>query len=167
VTESGVPESGVTESGAGKSRTPSARNKAMDLLARREHSIAELRVKLIARDFDADEVDEAVSRLAAEGLISDDRFAEAFVTSRVRNGQGPIKIRVELERRGVSAELIVAYLERGDVDWQALACSVRVTKFGTGDAGDYREWARQARFLQQRGFSSEQIRQAVARQEDP
>jgi regulatory protein len=136
----------------------------MDLLARREHSTAEIRAKLIARDFDADEVDEAVARLAAEGLISDDRFAGAFVSSRVRKGQGPLKIRVELERRGVAGELIVTHLERSNVDWIARARAVRDRKFGTGGVADYRDWARQARFLQQRGFSGEQIRDVLGRE---
>ena len=136
----------------------------MDLLAHREHSAAEIRAKLIARNFDADEVDQAIVRLAEEGLISDDRFAEAFVTSRVRKGQGPFKIRVELERRGVASELIVTYLERRDVDWNAMARAVRDRKFGSGGIADYRDWARQARFLQQRGFSSEQIRNVLGRE---
>jgi regulatory protein len=129
----------------------------MDLLARREHSLAELRTKLLAREFDADEVDEVIIRLSAEGLVSDERFAEAFVSSRVRKGQGPNRIRLELERRGVPGEFITICLSRGDIDWDTLARSVRTKKFGSGRIGDYREWARQAKFLQYRGFTSDQI----------
>ena len=138
----------------------------MDLLARREHSVAELRAKLLARDYDATDVDQAVARLAEEGLISDDRFAEAFVTSRIRKGHGPVKIRMELERRGVAGDLIVIHLERSDFDWTALARSVREKKFGSGGVADYREWARQARFLQQRGFDNEQIRRVLGAQNE-
>jgi regulatory protein len=129
----------------------------MDLLARREHSVAELRAKLIAREFDADEVDRAVARLAEEGLVSDERFAEAYVSSRVRKGQGPLRIRVELERRGVSSDFITTCLEQGDIDWDELARSVRVKKFGSVLIENYRDWARQARFLQYRGFTGDQI----------
>jgi regulatory protein len=138
-------------------KAPSPRKKAMDLLARREHSVAELRAKLIARDFDADEVDRAVARLAEEGLVSDERFAEAYIASRVRKGQGPLRIRVELERRGVSSDFITTCLEQGDIDWNELAREVRIKKFGSGRIADYREWARQAKFLQYRGFTSDQI----------
>ncbi len=138
-------------------KDPSPRKKAMDLLARREHSVAELRAKLIAREFDADEVDRAVARLAEEGLVSDERFAEAYVTSRVRKGQGPLRIRVELERRGVSSDFIATCLEQGDIDWDELARSVRVKKFGSVRIENYRDWARQARFLQYRGFTGDQI----------
>ena len=133
----------------------------MDLLAQREHSVAELRTKLIARELDSTDVDQALSRLAEEGLVSDDRFAQAFVTSRIRKGQGPLRIRLELERRGVSDELIVTHLERCDVDWNELARSVRVRKFGDGSVADYRDWARQARFLQYRGFTGEQLSHAL------
>lgn len=129
----------------------------MDLLARREHSIDELRAKLVARKFDVEEVDVVVARLAEEGLVSDERFAEAFVSSRVRKGQGPSRIRLELQRRGVSGGCITTCLDRADIDWNELAREVRIKKFGSGRIADYREWARQAKFLQYRGFTSDQI----------
>jgi regulatory protein len=129
----------------------------MDLLARREHSIDELRAKLVARKFDVEEVDVVVARLAEEGLVSDERFAEAFVSSRVRKGQGPSRIRLELQRRGVSGGCITTCLDRADIDWNELAREVRSKKFGSGRIADYGEWARQAKFLQYRGFTSDQI----------
>lgn len=138
-------------------KDPSPRKKAMDLLARREHSVAELRAKLIARDFSPDAVDRAITLLTEEGLVSDERFAEAFVTSRVRKGQGPLRIRVELERRGVSSDFITTCLEQGDIDWDGLVRSVRVKKFGPASIENYREWARQANFLHYRGFTGDQI----------
>jgi regulatory protein len=150
----------------GKPRTRTPRVAAMDLLARREHSASELRLKLIARDFDASEVDQAVSKLVEEGLISDQRFAEAFVTSRVRKGQGPSRIRQELERRGVSSGVIFTHLEHSGVDWNSLAKSVRDKKFGDTPVNDYGDWARQATFLQYRGFTSEQIGTALGDQEE-
>jgi len=140
----------------------SPRNKAMDLLARREHSAQELRLKLIAREFDPDDIDRVIERLIDEGLLSDARFTEAFIMSRIRKGQGPVRIRGELEQRGVAPELIEANLERVDVDWIDMACSVRARKYGDGQPPDYRERARQSRFLQYRGFTGEQIRNALA-----
>jgi len=139
----------------------SPRNKALDLLARREHSVAELRAKLLARDFAADAIDQAIDVLVHDGLVSDDRFAAAFVASRVRKGQGPVRIRGELKQRGVADELIVLHLEQATVDWTQLARSVRDRKFGPAPSDGYRERARQSRFLQYRGFSGEQIRAAI------
>ncbi len=140
---------------------PSPRNKALDLLARREHSAAELRAKLVVRDFDAESIDVTIDALIGEGLVSDDRFAAAFVVSRIRRGQGPVRIRGELRQRGVKDELIAIHLEQADVDWEQLARSVRHRKYGVDQSIGYREQARQSRFLQQRGFSGEQIRAAI------
>ena len=135
-----------------------ARRVAMDCLARREHSETELRRKLASRDFTADEIDATLSDLTHEGLASDARFAEAFAANRARRGQGPVRIRVELEARGVAVELIEQQLCAHD--WVAIASVARDKRFGTATPADYREWARQARFLQNRGFTSEQVRAA-------
>ncbi len=140
---------------------PSPRNKALDLLARREHSVAELRAKLVVREFDAEAIDAAIDVLIQDGLVCDDRFTAAFVAYRVRKGQGPIRIRGELKQRGVADELIATHLEQVDVDWVQLACSVRHKKYGSARLTDYRDKARQSRFLQHRGFSGEQIRTAL------
>jgi len=148
-------------SASDKKPAPSPRNKGLDLLSRREHSVAELRAKLLMRDFDPNAIDVAIDTLVHDGLLSDDRFAAAFVASRIRKGQGPIRIRGELKQRGVASELIAMHLERADVDWARLACSVRDKKYGSARSTEYREQARQSRFLQQRGFSGEQIRAAT------
>jgi regulatory protein len=65
------------------------RSAAMDLLTGREFSRAELAKKLDNR-FDGDSAISAVlDRLQEEGLQSDQRFAEAFLRSRIYRGQGP------------------------------------------------------------------------------
>lgn len=133
----------------------------MDLLSRREHSLAELRTKLLARGFEADEVESAVGALAGEGLADDSRFLEAFVASRIRKGQGPIRIRAELAERGVAADSAATYLADAH-DWRALAREVRARRFGATAPREFRERARQARFLEYRGFTSDQVRAALA-----
>jgi regulatory protein len=140
---------------------PSPRNKGLDLLSRREHSVAELRAKLVVREFDLDAIDVAIETLVHDGLLSDDRFAAAYVSSRIRKGQGPIRIRGELKKRGVADELIAMHLERADVDWARLASNVRHKKYGSTRSAEYLEQARQSRFLQYRGFTGEQIRAAM------
>ena len=134
----------------------------MDLLARREHSALELRLKLIAREFDRDDIDFAIERLIDEGLLSDARFAQAFIASRMRKGQGPVRIRGELEQRGVAEELIAASLDGLDVDWVGKARSVRERKYGAELPAEFSERARQSKFLQYRGFTGEQIHQVFA-----
>jgi regulatory protein len=132
----------------------------MDLLARREHSLAELREKLVAREFGPDEIDEALTGLAREGLASNARFTDAFIASRIRKGQGPIRIRAELAERGIDAEAIAQALP-GAHDWRALAREVRTKRFGSAPPKDFKDRARQSRFLEYRGFAAEQIRAAM------
>ncbi len=130
----------------------------MNLLARREHSTRELRDKLLARGFEDDEITPALQALSREGLLSDERFAESFIHSRLERGSGPVKIRAELRQRGVADEIIANWLDERDRAWLERAEAVRRKKFGSTLPVDYKEKARQARFLQYRGFSAEQTR---------
>ena len=134
----------------------SPRHVAMDLLSRREHSRRELVLKLGARGFTEEECRNAVEQLAAEGLQSDRRFTESFVNSRVGRGNGPVRIRHELDQRGISSDMVERCLAETGTDWQDLARSVRRRKFGSDLPVEYKEKARQARFLQQRGFTAGQ-----------
>jgi regulatory protein len=136
----------------------SVRATAMNLLARREHSTQELRDKLLARGFEDDEIAPALQTLSREDLLSDERFTESFVHSRVQRGSGPVKIRAELRQRGVTDEIIANWLDERDPAWLERAEVVRCKKFGSTLPLDYKEKARQARFLQYRGFSAEQTR---------
>ena len=132
----------------------------MDYLARREHSKQELTRKLTGRGFDEQLVEAAVAELVADGLLSDARFAEAFVYSRLQRGSGPQKIRMELRERGVDAELAGLSIEAFDDQWRQRAREVREKKFGAARPADFRERSRQMRFLQQRGFTAGQISSA-------
>jgi regulatory protein len=134
---------------------------AMNLLARREHSTQELRDKLLTRGFEDDEIVPALQTLSREGLLSDERFTESFIHSRMERGSGPVKIHAELRQRGVADEIITDWLDERDRVWLERAESVRCKKFGSALPVDYKEKARQARFLQYRGFSAEQTRQVL------
>ncbi|NOX91190.1 MAG: regulatory protein RecX [Gammaproteobacteria bacterium] len=137
------------------------RRKAVDLLMRREHAVAELQKKLNARDYDANIVAEVIEQLLDEGLVSDARFTEAFVRYRCNNGHGPRRIQSELHERGVSEKIQAAYLDIGDSRWFEHAAQVRSKRFGDAQPENFKERARQARFLQYRGFTSEQIREVL------
>ena len=129
----------------------------MDYLARREHGVQELTRKLLIRGFDADSVEVAVQSLIADGLLSDSRFAAAFVHCRFQNGSGPQKIYAELRQRGIDDDLIDVCLESVSEQWLARVREVREKKYGPELPQDFRDRNRQMRFLQQRGFTSEQI----------
>ncbi|MEE4185269.1 MAG: regulatory protein RecX [Gammaproteobacteria bacterium] len=133
----------------------------MNWLARREHSRFELCEKLVAREVDAEVAAATVARLVADGLISDARFAESFIAAKMRRGQGPVRIRAELKRRGVSADLIEQHLNDSELNWRQCAAEVRRKKFGAAVPADFPSRARQQRFLEYRGFTGEQIRAAM------
>ena len=133
----------------------------MDFLARREYGQAELVKKLTSKGFDVDAAEEAVVKLAGEGLQSDQRFAENFAQSRINQGKGPVRIRMELGQRGISDSAVYAALEDIAIDWTELAREIRVKKFGRSRPANFKDKARQMRFLQYRGFEPEQIQAAM------
>jgi len=142
-----------------------ARKKAMDYLARREHGRGELLDKLTRFGFASDTADRAVAQLIQDGLQSDERFAEAFVRSRINQGKGPRVIRADLRERGLAGSLIDIALDAADENWYALARDVRLKKFGPDTPSEFREKARQMRFLQSRGFEQDHIQAAVSADE--
>jgi len=139
--------------------TPSTiRRAAMDMLARREHSVNELRFKLTKRFSSALElISTEVEKLKKEGLQSDQRLAENLVRFRVGKGQGPVKIKAELRSKGISDDVIENVLLQSDVDWENLVREVASKRFGDMSPADQKERAKRVRFLQQRGFLFEQI----------
>jgi regulatory protein len=138
---------------------------AVTLLARRDFAHRELHEKLTSRGFDADCVTAVLAELSAERLLDDERYAQNYVSFHARRGQGPVRIAADLRRHGLSGELIEAALASGP-DWHALARSTRVARFGPKPPGSWAEKARQARFLQYRGFSSDHIRTATGADPD-
>ncbi len=133
----------------------------MNLLARREHSRLELFRKL-QRRFDRRDLDQALDKLADEGLQSDERFSLSFTRERLLRGQGPLRIVAELRARGIPAEMAsravdVVPAEEG-TSWSEQAELALQRKYGDADAADLKERARRARFLAYRGFRSDDVR---------
>jgi regulatory protein len=134
---------------------------ALRLLARREHSTEELRRKLLAKGHPAEAVAAVVTALSGKRLVSDDRFVSSYVHHHASRGQGPVRIRAELRQHGVPEDAIEAGLADAEVDWDRLAAQIRARKFSSRPPATLAERAKQARFLQYRGFTAEQIRAAL------
>ena len=132
----------------------------MGLLARREYSTAELTAALLRKGFHAGAVTEAVAMLTGERLLDDVRYADSLVRKLAGRGQGPTRVRAELVDSGLAETLVEAALEGGP-DFRALAIDVRRRRFGTEIPSGWPERARQMRFLQYRGFTSQQISAAL------
>ena len=144
-------------------QTPDDRTKclqaAIRLLSRREHSRKELASKLRNKDYlDASYIDGILDELEAGNYLSDQRFAEMFVRSRISRGQGPQKIQHELSQRGINSTLIEQSIQLADPDWLELAKQQREKRFGVEFPPNFKEQAKQSRFLAGRGFFSDTIR---------
>ncbi|MCK6394850.1 regulatory protein RecX [Zoogloea sp.] len=137
----------------------SLHERALRCLALREHSRVELARKLGGLGSE-DEVRAELDRLVELGLLSDARFADAYIRAKASRF-GRTRLQVELSRRGVAPELIATTLDEADTDSELdRAREIHQRKFATPPP-DAREWARQARFLQGRGFSTEIIRRVL------
>ncbi len=130
---------------------------AVVLLARREHSAAELRQKLQQAGHETDKIHDALTTLQQNGLQDDQRFAEAYIRSRLLRGYGELRIRQELKQKGVADDLANLSIQQAEIDWFALAAEVRRKRFGEQCPDDFKDRARQMRFLQYRGFTHDQI----------
>ena len=145
------------------------KKKALDLLSRRDHSVHELSEKLRrqAPDVDQDLLDQITSQLIELGYLSEQRYVEMLIRSRSVKGQGPARVRQELQLQRVDSELVSLSLEACEIDWFELARQVRERRFGLDDPGDDQKLrAKQQRFLYSRGFSSDQIHYAMQPSED-
>lgn len=166
MTPSDEPRSGPAGAGDEQQLPLQLRRRAMDLLARREHSRHELEAKLRSRFPDTSDsmVVEVLDQLEADNLLSDLRFAESYVRMRRDRGYGPLYILSQFARRGVDPVAVEAALDRDDEQWVTVAEEALRRKAGPEPALDTpREKNRLQRFLASRGFTAEQAHRALRR----
>ncbi len=134
----------------------SLRQRALDLLTRREHSALELRRKLAAYA-ENDDLDALLADFQKRGWLSDERFAEQIASSR-KNRFGRLKVAHELREKGVADHLV----EQATAGLDDLESARMVWQKKFGQLPENREiWAKQARFLQSRGFGFDVIKQVL------
>ncbi len=140
--------------------------KALSYLSRREHHRAELKSKLSrSKAYNEASVEAVLDRLEAEGLLSDMRYIESFITSRINRLYGPMRIKMELLQKKLDPDRVEQMLAESDTDWQHNARICLQKKFPQ-KPGDAQELAKQRRFLWQRGYSEEMIRSALNTSDD-
>jgi len=140
---------------------PDLRERALGLLARREHSRAELARKLGQAGFTVEDIAPLLDEFEQKNWLSDRRFAESYVADH-RARAGSVKLAYDLRQRGVPEAVIEevlgenrdSELERAQAVWQK--------KFGAAPTDDA-EKARQILFLQNRGFCYGTIRQVMTK----
>jgi regulatory protein len=155
------PEAADTDRRAQRSSEPGAVNAAAAaLLARRDYARGELESRLVEQGFVAGAVAALLDKLTEQRIIDDARYAERYVAFQAGRGYGPQRVRRKLTELGLAPELVVAALDAGP-DWRALAREQRARRFGSEVPSAWKDKARQARFLQYRGFSTDHIHSAL------
>lgn len=139
----------------------SAKQVAVKLLARREHSASEIRQKLKQRGFAKGEIDAVLEELQLEGWQSDERYAEAYVRGRRLKGYGPIRIGLELKERGVDEAVYSGCLQLSDAHWLDTLRDEYRRKFHGIAIVDFVDKAKRMRYLQYRGFPLDAIHKVM------
>ena len=136
----------------------SIRLKIMDFLSRREHSSREIFKKLSPRVESKELLEEEIEKLKADGLLSDERFAESYFQSRKNRGYGPLRIRNELKQRGVGDQIF--YPLSNEIEWSGLALEALKKKVSGDMPTETKEILKLKRFLNYRGFDFQDIDKA-------
>jgi regulatory protein len=148
-----------------RKREPTLRERALKLLARREHSRKELGRKLSEHAGDPQEVERTLDECEARGWLSEQRVVEQLVHNR-RSRFGIRRIARDLEAKGISGEATAAALSRVKEGEVEAARAVWRRKFGGRAPRNAAERARQARFLQGRGFELDVIFKVIEGDDD-
>lgn len=130
-------------------------------LARREYSVREASCRLARKGVTQARVDDVMERFVSEGVISDQRFAESLVRTRVSRGHGPLLVTAELRRRGIERE--IADRAMAEYKWRDIGQTAKIKRFGEDNPENSKEFDRQARFLAGRGFPMDIIFSVLGR----
>ena len=140
-------------------REISLRERALAMLARREHTRAEMTRKLSPHSEYPEQVEQLLDALVARGWLSETRFAESRANALARKF-GSRKIEHDLRSRGVSAEVIEHTVRQARIQELDNCRAAWQRKFGVLPQ-NAAERGRQMRFLAGRGFSAEAVRQVL------
>ncbi len=132
----------------------------MNALSRREHSEKEIYLKFVNLVSSKDILLEEILKLKEEGLISNQRYAEAYIRSRFHSGFGPVRIKYELEKKGVIKTIIKTAFQETDLDWDDKLKSELKKKYESNDMKNL-NINKISKFFLYRGFDLEKISKLI------
>lgn len=138
------------------------RQRALRLLTRRDHTYSELTTKLLRKDCNPDDIKTILADLSRAGLINETRFAENYTQYRRKKGYGPKRISMELAAKGVAETVIAEQVQITDNAWLTEIRTIWRKRFKGQLPTDPPSYARQTRFLYNRGFSQDQIKSILS-----
>ena len=141
--------------------TLSSKEAAIQLLSRRDHGQYELYQKLSMKGYEESDIDIAINFCLDHNYLDDLRYAKSQIRQHVYKGHGERRIRQELNQKRVAESVIEQAMAEEPQDWFELAKQAAEKKFKGVKAKDQKEYAKQVRFLQYRGYSFDQISYAL------
>ncbi|CAH5615925.1 Regulatory protein RecX, partial [Klebsiella quasipneumoniae] len=159
----------VTEPSSRRSGYARLLDRAIRILAMRDHSEQELRRKLAAPvmskngpealDVTPEELEQVVAWCIENRYLDDNRFVGQFIASRSRKGYGPARIRQELSQKGIARQAVEQAMRECDIDWVSLARAQAQRKYGEPLPSAFAEKVKIQRFLLYRGYLMEDIQE--------
>ncbi|HBQ3047542.1 TPA: recombination regulator RecX [Klebsiella quasipneumoniae subsp. similipneumoniae] len=159
----------MTEPSSRRSGYARLLDRAIRILAMRDHSEQELRRKLAAPvmskngpealDVTPEELEQVVAWCIENRYLDDNRFVGQFIASRSRKGYGPARIRQELSQKGIARQAVEQAMRECDIDWVSLARAQAQRKYGEPLPSAFAEKVKIQRFLLYRGYLMEDIRE--------
>nr|WP_277611701.1 recombination regulator RecX [Klebsiella pneumoniae] len=159
----------VTEPSSRRSGYARLLDRAIRILAMRDHSEQELRRKLVAPvmskngpealDVTPDELEQVVAWCIENRYLDDNRFVGQLIASRSRKGYGPARIRQELSQKGIARHVVDQAMRKCDIDWVSLAREQAQRKYGEPLPSAFTEKVKVQRFLLYRGYLMEDIQE--------
>ena len=159
----------MTEPSSRRSGYARLLDRAIRILAMRDHSEQELRRKLVAPvmskngpealDVTPEELEQVVAWCIENRYLDDNRFVGQFIASRSRKGYGPARIRQELSQKGIARQAVEQAMRECDIDWVSLARAQAQRKYGEPLPSAFAEKVKIQRFLLYRGYLMEDIQE--------
>lgn len=125
---------------------------------------------MVLREFDSDCISTVLVQLKDDGYLSEARFAESFLRSRLNRGEAPWLAALKARQKGVDESALQAALEEAEAGFDMMqACR---DLLGRRDPQGLRHhekrvWQRQARFLRNKGFDTATILHAMNEGRNP
>ncbi|EMX9241586.1 recombination regulator RecX [Klebsiella pneumoniae] len=159
----------MTEPSSRRSGYARLLDRAIRILAMRDHSEQELRRKLVAPvmskngpealDVTPDDLKQVVAWCIENRYLDDNRFVGQFIASRSRKGYGPARIRQELSQKGIARQVVDQAMRECDIDWVSLAREQAQRKYGEPLPSAFTEKVKVQRFPLYRGYLMEDIQE--------
>ncbi|MFT4929542.1 MAG: regulatory protein [Phenylobacterium sp.] len=135
---------------------------ALAWLGRQEYHLAKFRQKLKDKEASEEDIERIVSEFTECDWLSEQRYCEYFVRSRITKGQGKIRIRADGQQKRLDKDCLHQALDEAEVDWFEQALATYERKYGDKPIADAKEKAKRMRFMQYRGFNMDQTLYAMA-----